>query len=118
MDEDDKGHSKRVNPPIELDMPERYESLSESEKEVLQHWITENLEPTDRMNKRSSSYGMKHFFEKSENGFYITNGAFKGAMLVAGYRVDDRDEKNWSFNVSQKSINRLIKWMYGDNKNS
>lgn len=30
-------------------------------------------------------------------GFYVTNGAFKGAMLAAGYKPVKRGEQNWQF---------------------
>jgi hypothetical protein len=31
--------------------------------------------------------------------FYVTNGEFKGAMLKAGFKVLDKTEMNWHFNV-------------------
>jgi hypothetical protein len=33
----------------------------------------------------ASSYALKHYFEVADDGFYITNGQFKGAMLEAGF---------------------------------
>lgn len=93
----------------EADEPEGYDKLSPSEKEILQAWIAANLESIASFNTGCTSYGLKHFFEQSANGFYIHNGAFKGAMLAAGYRVKDSSLQNWNFNVSKKSVTRLYK---------
>jgi len=35
--------------------------------------------------------------------FYVYNGVFKGAMLAAGYKVKNKSDRNWVFNISQKS---------------
>jgi hypothetical protein len=95
----------------EYDLPEHYDELTSPQMEALQLWIANNLVPIGSINKRCTSYGLKHFFEAASGGFYISNGMFKGAMLVAGYRVGDVSAKNWHFNVSQKSVNRLYEWI-------
>ena len=46
----------------------------------IQRWIETNLKPTKTFNDRRTSYGLKHLFEDT-GGFYIGNGAFKGAMI-------------------------------------
>lgn len=97
----------RVN---EIDMPTEYEKLTVEERDVLQGWIRDNLKPIQSMNRNCTSYSLKHFFEDSDDGFYTTNGMFKGAMLEAGfYTKDDNTVLNWSFNVSQKSVRKLYK---------
>jgi hypothetical protein len=72
--------------------------LSESEIDILFKWIRENM---DQGNKESiSSYGLKHIFENSEDGFYLLNGAFKGAMLIMGFEPINKNDINWSFKIS------------------
>lgn len=102
---------RELNKITEYDLPEHYEQLTSDQKEVLQLWIASNLAPIVSINKRCTSYGLKHFFEAATGGFYISNGMFKGAMLAAGYRIGDVAAKNWHFNVSQKSVNRLYEWI-------
>ena len=95
----------------EYDLPEHYAQLTPPQKESLQIWIATNLAPITSLNKRCTSYGLKHFFEASPDGFYISNGMFKGAMIAMGYHVEDVSAQNWHFNVSQKSVNRLYEWI-------
>jgi hypothetical protein len=83
--------------------PEAYDYLTPGEQKHLTDWIKANLEPIQGFNLRHTSYGLKHIFEKT-GGFYIGNGAFKGAMLKCGYKVKDKSALNWSFNISEKSI--------------
>ena len=37
------------------------------------------------------------------NGFYISNGMFKQAMKVCGFKVKNESETNWTFNISHVS---------------
>lgn len=53
------------------------------------------IRPMKRVNE--SSYGLKHLFEGTERGFYVTNGQFKMAMLFAGFAPDDPRDHNWSY---------------------
>jgi hypothetical protein len=79
-------------------LPADYETLTLVEKAGLQAWIARHVQP-GRLSSRTS-YGVKHDFERDPAGFYITNGQFKGAMLVAGYNPCDQDVKhdiNWRF---------------------
>ncbi|MFR0500044.1 hypothetical protein ACLUYL_07480 [Limosilactobacillus reuteri subsp. suis] len=47
---------------------------------------------------------MKHLFEDEESGgFYVYNGQFKGAMLIAGFIPKAADELNWIYCISQRS---------------
>lgn len=61
------------------------------------------------VNVYRSSYGLKHIFANDKDGFYVCNGQFKGAMILAGFTVEDITELNWHFNVSEKSIKERIK---------
>ncbi|AUJ26584.1 hypothetical protein [Virgibacillus dokdonensis] len=83
--------------------PEAFDDLTSKEQKHLTDWIKNNIAPIKSFNTRQTSYGLKHRFE-DDGGFYIGNGAFKGAMLACGFKVKDKSAKNWVFNVSEKSI--------------
>jgi hypothetical protein len=51
---------------------------------------------------------MKHDFAREPDGFYAKNGAFKGAMLAAGFLPVDEGELNWRFRV--KPAHELARW--------
>jgi hypothetical protein len=86
-----------------LDSPDEYRTLPRHERRLLQAWISENIAPRKTPNSRTS-YGLKHAFENSANGFYTTNGQFKGAMLAAGYRPVDAGALNWTFRISTRAV--------------
>jgi hypothetical protein len=86
-----------INSPIE------YEKLESSQKSLVVTWIKENFEHRKSINYRHSSYELKHIFERSHDGFYITNGAFKGALLAAGF-TNHNDGMNWYFAITERSI--------------
>src|SRR5574344_1650877 len=75
--------------------------------------------PIQSFNDRRSSYNLKHIVErylnKETNGAinYVSNGTLILAMYDAGYRIkrsnSNHSSPNCSFNVSEKSINNLIK---------
>jgi hypothetical protein len=94
---------------VSVNDPKSFEILSDLEKQSLLSWIESNLTKKDTFNHRHSSYGLKNLFESSETGFYLTNGAFKGAMLVGGFKVKDASVVNWQFNISSASVNKLRK---------
>lgn len=87
----------------ETDKPERFQELPEERKRYLLDWIAANLIPIKTFNTKHTSYGIKHLIQAEYPYEYFYNGAFKGAMLEAGYKVKDMDAQNWQFNVSQKS---------------
>lgn len=95
--------SFKINSPFEF-----YE-LTKAEQRQLLEWCG-NLEKTKGINQSEDSYSIKHLFEKSENGFYIPNGAMKGAILSSGFQFScDAGNVNYKFNVSQRSIDRIRK---------
>ena len=69
-------------------------------------WVLTSLEPTKSFNDRHTSYGLKHM-ASHDLGIYFSNEEFKGVMVKLGYRVRDRTEPNWVFNVSERSIARI-----------
>lgn len=83
-----------------------FNDLNEHEKITLVSWITDNLEQyrIKSYQNHHSSYGLKHVFERSEQGFYITNGQFKGAMLHAGFKPKNTDDINWTYQLSKKTL--------------
>ena len=75
------------------------------EIERLCHWIDGNLSPQKSINRRHTSYGLKHIAER-EIG-YITNGQFIVAALLCGYRMMRPPIwYNPAFNFSESSIKR------------
>ena len=83
-----------------IDLPEEYHGLPPDERAEILSWIWRNLKPTRTAIHRSSSYDLKHRFE-DDTGLYIGNGAFKGAMLEAGYGPVDPKERNWRFRCTK-----------------
>ncbi len=93
---------------MDLNSPKHFENLTDEEQIVLLKWC-KNLSKIKSFNQKHTSYGLKHLFERSKNGFYITNGQFKGAMLKSGFDVKNKNDLNWIFNVSQRSLSNLNK---------
>ena len=48
------------------------------------------------------SYGLKQILEQ-DTGIYLTNGQFKGAMILSRFTSKNIDELNWYFNISKRS---------------
>jgi len=86
-----------------LDLPAAYDELSQAEKDALAYWIEHAICKATRYSKRTS-YGIKHDFER--DGFYLTNGQFKGAMLAAGHQPENAQELNWRFKVKPYKENQ------------
>lgn len=91
-----------------IDSPTEYDKLETWQKLIITTWIKENFVKRVTINYNHSSYGLKHIFERSPDGFYITNGAFKGALLACGF---DKHSKgiNWCFAITERSINQSRK---------
>jgi hypothetical protein len=85
------------------DRPEEFGELSRAEQVALLRWIDRHISPRTTPNPRTS-YGLKHSFEASTGGFYISNGAFKGGMRAAGYEPVCPEERNWSFRISTRRV--------------
>lgn len=88
----------------EEDSPLSFNDLSIKEQESLMSWCTaiDSIKP---FNNKRNSYGLKHTYER-KTGNYVGNGAFKGAMLLAGFEVKNLNSLNWVFNVSEGYIKR------------
>jgi hypothetical protein len=72
-----------VLPDAEL---EAYHELTRDQQDALFGWIEENLAfaPETEGNRRDS-YGLKHVFERSPEGFYTTDAQFRAGMWLAGF---------------------------------
>lgn len=81
-----------------LDNPREFYKLDKETQDALLYWISTNLTERKGYNHRITSYRLKHLLP-----FYVTNGAFKGAMLQAGYKVLDKNKLNWNFNININS---------------
>lgn len=88
---------------IQQDDPYEFLDMDEGEKYKLLVWCL-TLKKNKNINNSFCSYGLKDIYERGLNGQYVTNGEFKGAMLVAGFKVADVSSVNWSFNVNTKDI--------------
>lgn len=99
-------HTKRRDLAEPANQPEDYENLTREEKLILNYWIQDCLEPYQRKTFNPygpSSYGLKHRFQYSSQGFYLTNGQFKGAMLAAGFEPHDKTKLNWTYRLGKKA---------------
>lgn len=64
---------------------------------VIGEWIRMNIRKGRNINSYSS-YGLKHILEHDTH-IYMTNNAFKDAMLLAGFKPVDANELNWRFRI-------------------
>lgn len=81
-----------------------FESLSSEKQEKLTAWCKANFNAVKTMNTQISSYDIKETFCQSEEGFYVTNGQIKGAMVNAGFETKPtKDGINARFNISKTS---------------
>src|SRR5581483_2647852 len=83
-----------------VDQPTEFETLSTEHKDMVLDWIARTIMPA-RSIPLDTSYGMKHWLEE-EIGLYVSNGAFKGAMLRAGYKPLNPNALNWRFRYRMK----------------
>ena len=89
-------------------LPEHFEHLTEKQQEILLDWCS-MIKPTIKINYDHTSYGMKPMFEHYADGFYITNGQLKGAMIKCGFKHEPiGNGLHWFFNISHKSFTKLI----------
>ncbi|MFD2830348.1 hypothetical protein [Corticicoccus populi] len=69
------------------------------------------MEKVRTIHKSENSYTIKHYFEYSGKGFYVTNGAMKEALVLSGFEILDRRQQNYQVNVSKRCVNKLFKEM-------
>lgn len=93
------------------DDPKQFLLLSDEDKIGLVSWIINSLEPCKTFNHTASSYYLKHLFNDSPTGVYVTNGAFKGAMAICGFKVANDYLRNWNFNIKRSSVTNAYRVM-------
>lgn len=81
-----------------------FDSLSNEKQQILIDWCKANFNVVKTINTQITSYDIKETFCGLEDGFYVTNGQIKGAMLKAGFEMKTaKDGINGRFNVSKTS---------------
>jgi hypothetical protein len=68
-------------------------------------WLRDNVTPIKT--PMFSSYRLKHVLERSPGGWYVTNGEFIAAALIAGYPHKYVPGPNPLFGMSARDIRRL-----------
>lgn len=86
---------------------EKFEELDRQRQSTLIEWIKQNFIKRQTTNYDcGTSYRLKHIIQKQYKGdwkYYFTNEQFKKAMLICGFEPGNPDNRNWYFNISQKS---------------
>lgn len=88
------------------DSPAAFLDLSDDEQRRLIRFVCQ-LGSIHNYNPKHNSYTMKHLYRAFSYGSYVYNGAFKGAMLLRGFKVKDEHELNWTFNMSERVYTTL-----------
>lgn len=86
--------------------------LTDEDKEIQEKvlkWIKQHCVRIKSINKRHSSYGLKHILER-DTGIYLTNNQFKHAMLLAGHNPINEKDLNWYFRIGNRALNSN-RWM-------
>jgi hypothetical protein len=75
--------------PLPDDEWAEFGELTGDEQVALGRWISQTLEPDPdrRPSSRHTSYHLKHVFERSPGGFYVTDAQFRAAMWLSGFLV-------------------------------
>lgn len=73
--------------------------------EQVSAWLLANIEPIRTINRRTTSYGIKHTVERA-TGRYVTNGQLIAAAIITGYPYarEERDSPNVCFGMSTRSL--------------
>ena len=93
------------------DHPVRYQDLDPETKKSLDEWIQRKFELSPRMDYHGTSQGWKHIYS-ADSGIYIYNGAFKGAMLAAGYTPANPKDRSWYFNSKDRMPDSFYGWAF------
>jgi hypothetical protein len=73
--------------PLPDDEWEEFEKLTGGRQDALCGWISQTLiiDPESRPASLQTSYHLKHVFERSPEGFYVTDAQFMTAMWMSGF---------------------------------
>lgn len=87
----------------DMDDPVAFDLLDEEDQGLLLAWIRASYWPTEKtFYMWKTSYGLKQPFHEP-HGFWVSNGIFKQAMLLCGFKVLYKSDRNWIFNISKRS---------------
>lgn len=96
---------KQVNKLKECKMENQADSMANFETEIskeqqekLCNWINNNFVESDSW-YNVTSYGLKHIFAEDKDGFYVTNGCFKGAMWFMDIMPKDKFAQNHEYKI-------------------
>jgi hypothetical protein len=100
------GSRKRSPEERQADMGEARKALRDSVAAVawVADWIADSMAIVKALNKRHSSYGLKHLAER-HRGEYVSNGAFIAGAILVGLKYSN--DYSPCFNISEDSIQRL-----------
>lgn len=96
----------------DTDHPADFEHLTTQQQRCVLYWIGRVLLLADRSDSRTSE-SLREDFERE--GFVLTNGQFKGAMLRSGYPPRSIGETNWAFRI-KRAVLRSINYEGGSTK--
>ena len=77
--------------------------LTETQCNILRHWIEENFIPIQSINDTKSVNIIAEVFARSPNGFPVPDAVVCDAMAECGYRVHKTRRDEYFFNISEKS---------------
>lgn len=85
----------------DLNDPVQFWELPLDVQRELLDWISNNTRRAKRGERgrwRGTSYGAKHVFEHAlGHRHYVSNGAAKQALLLAGFEPVDETKRNWTY---------------------
>jgi hypothetical protein len=81
-----------------------YARLTADKGAQLAAWIAATMHPIKAANQYQNSDALKDIFARSEGGFALTNGQFKGAMLAAGHEPVNSEQLNWTFHIRRVRV--------------
>ena len=80
--------------------------LSVEYQDKARQWVELFVSPRKTVNKKFTSYSIKHWIERYI-GHYITNNQAKDIMMRCGYEPVDPDKLNWYYKVNIKESGKL-----------
>lgn len=86
----------------DIDRPNDFLNLDTAVQSRVLKWCKNFFSPTKSFEERHTSYNLKQILQNDDQT-YLTNGQFKGAMLLAGFKVKKIEDLNWKFNISETS---------------
>jgi hypothetical protein len=75
-----------------------YNELPQEIKAELDNWIQSNIMPDENSKFPRSSYGLKTDFRR-DTGIYIYSGVLDGALMAAGYKPVNTNDKNKFYSI-------------------